>query len=77
MGTGFSYVADGANFTSNNAQITADLLTFLRTFMSQRPEWQATPLYIFCESYGGKMGIAFAKAALAAQREGTLKADLK
>jgi serine carboxypeptidase 1 len=38
VGTGFSYIRDGANFTSNNAEIGADLLVFLKGFMNTKPE---------------------------------------
>ncbi len=38
VGTGFSYVEEGANFTHNNAEIAADLLTFLKSFLNDKPE---------------------------------------
>lgn len=52
VGTGFSYVLNGSNFTHNNDDIAADLLTFLSRFVQDHPERQSTPLYIFSESYG-------------------------
>ena len=38
VGTGFSYVEEGTNFTHNNAEIAADLLTFLKKFLHEKPE---------------------------------------
>lgn len=38
VGTGFSYVKDGTNFTHTNAEIAADLLTFLKKFLHEQPE---------------------------------------
>lgn len=38
VGTGFSYVENGTNFTHNNAEIAADLLTFLKKFLHEKTE---------------------------------------
>lgn len=77
VGTGFSYVLNGSNFTHNNDDIAADLLTFLSRFVQDHPERQSTPLYIFSESYGGKMAIGFAKAIIGARQAGQLKVNFK
>lgn len=77
VGTGFSFVANGGNFTSNNAEVAEDLLKFLQAFMIQQPQWQTAPLFVFCESYGGKMGVAFAKAIMKAQKENLLQVNLR
>lgn len=38
VGTGFSYVEEGANFTHSNAEIAADLMTFLQGFLKDKPQ---------------------------------------
>lgn len=41
VGTGFSYVEEGTNFTHTNAEIAADLLKFLNGFLHDKPEVMA------------------------------------
>lgn len=55
VGAGFSYVNDTKLLCKNNSQITADLITLMDEFLQKVPEFQDVPLYIFSESYGGKM----------------------
>ena len=52
IGTGWSYVEEGAEFTRNNSQIAADLVNFLSDFTAQHPAAAQAPLHIVCESYG-------------------------
>ena len=59
VGTGYSYVTDNKAFTTNVSQIAEDLLTLLKNFMDVMPVFKNIPLYIFSESYGGKMTAAF------------------
>ena len=59
VGTGYSYVTDKKAFAANVSQIAEDLLTLLKTFMNILSAFQRIPLYIFSESYGGKMTAAF------------------
>ena len=59
VGTGYSYVTDDKAYTTNVSQIAEDLLTLLKTFMNILPVFQRISLYIFSESYGGKMTAAF------------------
>ncbi|XP_019877969.2 retinoid-inducible serine carboxypeptidase [Aethina tumida] len=54
VGTGFSYVENDA-YATTNRQIAIDFVEFLKGFYKQNPIFVDTPLYIFCESYGGKM----------------------
>ncbi|CAH0558961.1 unnamed protein product [Brassicogethes aeneus] len=54
VGSGFSYVENNA-YAMNNTQIAKDFLVFLKGFYQQNPEFQASTLHIFSESYGGKM----------------------
>lgn len=48
----------------------------MKAFISQHPEYETRPLYIFCESYGGKMTVAMALAIQSAVSQGELKANL-
>lgn len=59
VGSGFSYVNDTKLLCKNNSQITADLITMMSQFLDKVPEFQDVPLYIFSESYGGKMAAQF------------------
>lgn len=54
VGTGFSYVENDA-YATTNRQIAIDFVEFLKGFYKENPIFVDTPLYIFCESYGGKM----------------------
>ena len=38
VGTGFSYVEKHANLTTNNAEIVADLMAFLKGFLRENPK---------------------------------------
>jgi serine carboxypeptidase 1 len=62
VGTGFSYVDRYAALTTNNTQIAEDLVTFTKGFLEEHPEFRSVPLYIFSESYGGKMAAEYALA---------------
>lgn len=59
VGTGFSYVDDLNALTTNISQIAEDLLTLMKSFVSVLPIFQTLPIYVFSESYGGKMTAAF------------------
>ncbi|XP_069955857.1 retinoid-inducible serine carboxypeptidase isoform X2 [Cherax quadricarinatus] len=60
VGTGYSFVEDPALLASNNTVIANDLVAFMKGFLAKVPEFQTVPLYIFAESYGGKMAAQFA-----------------
>jgi serine carboxypeptidase 1 len=62
VGTGFSYVDSSSAFTTTNAEIARDLVNFTRGFLEAHPEFKTVPLYIFSESYGGKMAAEYALA---------------
>ncbi len=53
VGTGFSYVDAPSLFTTNNTQIAADMVEFLKQFTAKYPNFKKQPYYVFCESYGG------------------------
>ena len=61
VGSGFSYHSS-ENFTyhSNNGEIGRDLMTFIKSFLNSFETFRQVPLYIFGESYGGKMTVEFA-----------------
>lgn len=60
VGTGFSYVNSSNLLTTTNKQIALDLVEMMKDFYSRFPKFTNTPLYITCESYGGKMVAEFA-----------------
>ncbi|XP_063594723.1 retinoid-inducible serine carboxypeptidase-like [Penaeus indicus] len=62
VGTGFSYVDDLKLLTKNNTAIAVDLVEFMKGFFKKVPEFQGVPIYVFAESYGGKMAVKFALA---------------
>jgi serine carboxypeptidase 1 len=76
VGTGFSYVNNGA-YTTNIDEIAADLLNWAKSWFKTHPTYQRAPLFIFSESYGGKMAAAFAQVLQQAIKKGTVKANLK
>lgn len=78
VGAGYSYVDDTATqLPTTNAQIADDLVAFLTQWLAQVPDASTAPFFIFCESYGGKMGASTAHALLAAIDAGSLKLNLQ
>ncbi|KAK3930482.1 Retinoid-inducible serine carboxypeptidase [Frankliniella fusca] len=77
VGTGYSYVDHSSQLVTNNQQIAADLVAFTKTFMKTYPQFQKTPLYVFCESYGGKMTAEFALRLYEEQKAGNVLSNLK
>uniref|UniRef100_A0A0P4WJ86 Carboxypeptidase n=1 Tax=Scylla olivacea TaxID=85551 RepID=A0A0P4WJ86_SCYOL len=76
VGTGFSYVQDLKLLPTNNSAIAADLVTFMAGFFKKVPEFESVPLYIFTESYGGKMGARFAQALSKAVQQKKVRCQL-
>ncbi|XP_038068663.1 retinoid-inducible serine carboxypeptidase-like [Patiria miniata] len=72
VGTGYSYTTSPDAFATNNSQIADDLVTTLTAFYKDHPEFQGNPLYIFSESYGGKMTVGFGQALLKAIKAGKI-----
>lgn len=60
VGSGYSYVEDSSQLTTDNAMIAADLVTLVKAVFSSYPDMQVMPFYVFAESYGGKMTVDFA-----------------
>lgn len=77
VGSGFSFVDNLKLLTTDNKQIADDLIVFMRMFLAKHPEFQTVPLYIFSESYGGKMAAEFALELYKAIQEGSVQANLK
>lgn len=77
VGAGFSFVDNLKLLTTNNKQIADDLIVFMRIFMGKHPEFQTVPLYIFSESYGGKMAIEFSLELYETVQNGLLKCNPK
>lgn len=77
VGAGFSYVNDTKLLARNNTQITQDLMEMMTNFLEKVPEFKTVPLYIFSESYGGKMAAQFALRLHKKISAGKLKCNLK
>ncbi|XP_075236310.1 retinoid-inducible serine carboxypeptidase-like isoform X2 [Lycorma delicatula] len=60
VGSGFSYVKNESLYVKTNHDIAVDLVTFTKEFYKNFKKFSKTPLYIFTESYGGKMTVEFA-----------------
>lgn len=76
VGTGFSYVDNVEALTTNISQIANDLLTLMQSFVEVLPIFQTLPVYVFSESYGGKMTAAFGLRLYEAIQSGTIKCNL-
>ncbi|KAK9879090.1 hypothetical protein WA026_003904 [Henosepilachna vigintioctopunctata] len=77
VGTGYSYTDSYSYLTTNNSQIAEDFLVLMQNFYKQLPKFSKTPLYIFTESYGGKMGAQIALTLYNAQKQGKLNSNIK
>jgi serine carboxypeptidase 1 len=78
VGAGFSYVDDPSLFTTNNTQIAADFVTFLKYLIPRfNLDTSNQPVFIFSESYGGKMTADIATAILAGMDAGDLKLNFR
>lgn len=60
VGSGFSYADTIDVLCKNNTQIAEDLVEFMTQFYESLPAFKKVPLYIFGQSYGGKMAVEFA-----------------
>jgi len=77
VGTGFSYVDDESFLTTNNEEIAHDFVQLMRGFYNKHPEFQGVPLYIYGQSYGGKMAVDMGIAMNEAEKAGTIGSNLK
>ena len=76
VGTGFSYVDDVRALTTNVSQIAEDLLILMKSFVASLPMFKSLPVYIFSESYGGKMTAAFGLRMYQAIKDGEIACNL-
>ncbi|CAG9833773.1 unnamed protein product [Diabrotica balteata] len=77
VGTGLSFVSNNTLYARNNSQIATDFLKFLKNFYRKLPKFKTVPLYIFSESYGGKMAVEIALVLYQAIQKGEIKSNLK
>ncbi|CAD0199722.1 unnamed protein product [Chrysodeixis includens] len=77
VGTGYSYVEDLKFLTVTNDEIALDFVALMRGFYENHPEFNSVPLYIYGQSYGGKMAIDMAIRMREAEQEGTIGSNLK
>lgn len=77
VGTGFSWVSSDDLYTTTNAEIAQDLVTFTKEFFKKFRALRKTPLYIFSESYGGKMAAEYALNLYQAIKNKKLQANFK
>ena len=74
VGTGFSYVDSEAALATTNEQIATDLVATLRHVFGEQ---STSSLYVFSESYGGKMAVSLATQLARAVKMGQLRVKLK
>ena len=77
VGAGYSYVDNLSLLPKTNADIAKDLVALMAAFFAKYTELQAAPLYVFTESYGGKMAATFSVALYSAVQAGAVKANFK
>ncbi|XP_059142878.1 retinoid-inducible serine carboxypeptidase-like [Physella acuta] len=77
VGTGYSYAEDSSAFTTNVAEISADLLTLMKSFIQSFPDFKEVPFYIFSESYGGKMTADFSAVLYNAIQKGQISMNFQ
>lgn len=79
VGAGYSYVDSDDAFTTDVSMIAADMMVLLTSFFNNPAgkNFQETPFYIFCESYGGKMTAAISKSLNQAISAGKIKVNFK
>ncbi|CAG9785547.1 unnamed protein product [Diatraea saccharalis] len=77
VGTGFSYVDDPSLLTTTNKEIALDFVSLMRGFYEKHPEFETVPLYIYGQSYGGKMAVDMAIQMVEAQKAETIRSNLR
>ncbi|XP_046962822.1 retinoid-inducible serine carboxypeptidase-like [Vanessa cardui] len=77
VGTGFSYVDDLKYLTRTNDEIALDFVELMRGFYRANPEFEGVPLYIYGQSYGGKMAIDMGIRMREAELAGSIRSNLR
>ncbi|GAB1608343.1 retinoid-inducible serine carboxypeptidase-like [Argonauta hians] len=77
VGTGFSYVTSDSALARDVNTISHDLIEMLKEVMKKKTMFQKVPLYIFAESYGGKMASVFSLDLWKAIQQGKVKCNFR
>ncbi|XP_013187299.1 retinoid-inducible serine carboxypeptidase [Amyelois transitella] len=77
VGTGFSYVDELQFLTTTNDQIALDFVELMRGFYADNPMFEGVDLYIYGQSYGGKMAVDMALRMHEAEEAGTIRSNLR
>ncbi|XP_073949476.1 retinoid-inducible serine carboxypeptidase-like [Choristoneura fumiferana] len=77
VGTGYSYVDDWSYYTTTNDQIAVDFVNLMRGFYESHPEFEGVPLYIYGQSYGGKMAVDMGLRMHEAEQAQTIRSNLR
>ncbi|XP_052128742.1 retinoid-inducible serine carboxypeptidase-like isoform X2 [Frankliniella occidentalis] len=77
VATGYSYVDSAAALARTNRQTSLDLVELMRQVLDRLPDLRTVPLYIFGESYGGKVAAEFGLCLYREIANGRLAANLK
>lgn len=77
VGSGYSYVDNDEAYTTNVTGIADDLITLFKAFLKRQPSFEKVPLWIFTESYGGKMTSAFSQKLVQAIKNGEIRSDFR
>ncbi|CAL1589260.1 unnamed protein product [Knipowitschia caucasica] len=75
VGTGFSFAETDEAFAKDVSTVSSDMMVLLRSFFTDRDDFQNIPFYIFSESYGGKMAAAISLALTEAVAHGSIKCN--
>ena len=76
VGVGFS-IADNSSVARNTKKISDDLISVLKTFMDEHSYFQKNPLYIFGQSYEGKMATILTADLHKAIQKNEIQCNLK
>ncbi|XP_023936523.2 retinoid-inducible serine carboxypeptidase [Bicyclus anynana] len=77
VGTGYSYTEDAKYLTKTNDEIALDFVELMKGFYQDNPTFEGVPLYIYGQSYGGKMAVDMAIRMKEAEKNGSIKSNLK
>lgn len=77
VGAGWSYVENSSQYTTDVDQIAKDLVVAIKAIFNKLPKMQKVPFYIFAESYGGKMTVAFAIQLKQAMASNNVQCDFR
>ncbi|RZC37251.1 Peptidase S10 domain containing protein, partial [Asbolus verrucosus] len=75
VGVGYSYISDeNTKLVTNGNEIGEDMYNFFKIFITTRhPEFQNVSVYVFGESYGGKMATEFVYSVTKKEKKDNLK----